>query len=72
MRHATAMHLLQAGVDFTVIALWLGHDSTATRHMYVAADLAMKERALNALQPPSVKAQRFRPTEGILAFLEGL
>jgi hypothetical protein len=57
------MHLLQAGVDLTVIALWLGHESTATTHMYVEADLAMKERALNALQPPSVKAQRFRPTE---------
>ena len=71
-RHATAMHLLQAGVDLTVIALWLGHESTATTHRYVEADLAMKERALNALQPPSVRAQRFRPTEGILAFLEGL
>lgn len=43
------MHLLQAGVDLTVIALWLGHESTT--HMYVDADLAMKERALNALQP---------------------
>ena len=40
------MHLLQAGVDLTVIALWLGHESTATTHMYVEADLAMKERAL--------------------------
>jgi integrase/recombinase XerD len=72
VRHATAMHLLQAGVDLTVIALWLGHESTATTHMYVEADLAMKERALSALQAPSVKAQRFRPTVGILAFLEGL
>ena len=72
VRHATAMHLLQAGVDITVIALWLGHESTATTHMYVEADLAMKERALNAMQAPSVKLQRFRPTKGILAFLEGL
>jgi integrase/recombinase XerD len=72
VRHATAMHLLQAGVDLTVIALWLGHESTTTTHMYVEADLAMKERALNALQAPSVKAQRFRPTKDILAFLEGL
>ena len=58
------MHLLQAGVDLTVIALWLGHESTATTHMYVEADLAMKERALNALQPPSVKAQRSLPNRG--------
>ncbi|MHB1609921.1 MAG: tyrosine-type recombinase/integrase, partial [Acidiferrobacter thiooxydans] len=72
VRHATAMHLLQAGVDITVIALWLGHESTTTTHMYVEADLAMKEQALNALQAPSVKSHRFRPTKGILAFLEGL
>jgi integrase/recombinase XerD len=72
IRHATAMHLLQAGVDITVIALWLGHESTATTHMYVEADLAMKERALNALQPPSTKSRRFQPSKGILAFLDGL
>jgi integrase/recombinase XerD len=72
IRHATAMHLLQAGVDLTVIALWLGHESTATTHMYVEADLAMKELALNAVQAPTIKSKRFRPTEGILAFLEGL
>lgn len=40
------MHLLQAGVDLTVIALWLGHENPATTHMYMEADLAMKERAL--------------------------
>jgi integrase/recombinase XerD len=72
VRHATAMHLLQAGVDLTVIALWLGHEGTATTHMYVEADLAMKERALSTLKAPSIKSQRFRPTESILAFLEGL
>ena len=72
VRHATAMHLLQSRVDITVIALWLGHESTTTTHMYVEADLAMKEQALNALQAPSVKSQRFRPSKGILAFLEGL
>ena len=43
VRHSTAMHLLQSGVDITVIALWLGHESTATTHMYVEADLAMKK-----------------------------
>src|SRR3546814_6381560 len=51
VRHTTAMHLLQSGVDITVIALWLGHEDTATTHMYVEADLAMKEQALMKLQP---------------------
>jgi site-specific recombinase XerD len=46
IRHTTAMHLLQAGVDISVIALWLGHESPVTTHQYVEADLAMKERAL--------------------------
>lgn len=72
VRHATAMHLLQAGVDITVIAMWLGHESVATTHMYVEADLAMKERALSAIQAPPTKLKRFRPTKGILAFLKGL
>ena len=51
IRHTTAMHLLQAGVDITVIALWLGHESPTTTHIYMEADLAMKEAALNRLQP---------------------
>ena len=72
VRHSTAMHLLQAGVDLSVIALWLGHESITTTHIYVEADLAMKERALSAVQAPSVKPLRFRPTEDVLAFLEGL
>jgi hypothetical protein len=52
IRHTTAMHLLQAGVDISVIALWLGHESPATTHHYVEADLAMKERALARLHEP--------------------
>lgn len=72
VRHATAMHMLQSGVDITVIALWLGHESPSTTHMYVEADLAMKERILKTLQSPSVKTSRFRPTDRVLAFLEGL
>jgi integrase/recombinase XerD len=72
VRHATAMNMLQSGVDITVIALWLGHESTATTHMYVEADLAMKERALKTLQAPSVKTRRFWPEDRLLAFLEGL
>ena len=66
------MHMLQAGVDITVIALWLGHENPATTHMYVEADLAMKERALQAVQPPCIKQARYRPTDRLLAFLEGL
>jgi hypothetical protein len=57
------MHLLQAGVDISVIALWLGHASIETTHIYVEADLAMQERALSALQAPSIKPLRFRPTQ---------
>lgn len=72
IRHTTAMHLLQSGVDITVIALWLGHESPATTHLYLEADLTMKERALQRLQPPSGKPLRFRPTDRLLAFLEGL
>jgi len=72
VRHATAMHLLQAGVDLTFIALWLGHEDPATTHMYVEADLAMKQRALSALQAPRTKQHRYRPTDCVLQFLEGL
>lgn len=53
LRHTTAMHLLQAGVDITVIALWLGHESPTTTHGYVEADLAMKQRALARIADPS-------------------
>jgi site-specific recombinase XerD len=72
VRHTTAMHLLQAGVDITVIALWLGHESPVTTHGYIEADLAMKERALATIAPPETKHKRYRPTDPILAFLESL
>lgn len=72
VRHATALHLLQSGVDLTVIALWLGHESPATTHMYMEADLAMKERALNALQAPKIKQHRYQPTGRVLEFLDRL
>ena len=71
-RHTTAMHLLQSGVDITVIALWLGHESTATTHIYVEADLAMKERALSKLQSPAIKPLRYRPPDQLLQFLQNL
>jgi integrase/recombinase XerD len=72
MRHSLAMRLLQSGVDITVIALWLGHESTLTTHMYVEADLAMKERALKKLQVPKSKHVRYRPPDSVLEFLQGL
>ena len=72
MRHTTAMHLLQAGVDLSVIALWLGHESPVTTHGYIEADLAMKERALATLAPPETKRQRYHPTDAVLKFLESL
>jgi site-specific recombinase XerD len=72
MRHSIAMHMLQAGVDITVIALWLGHESPVTTHRYVEADLAMKERALKTLQAPSQVTLRYKPKDKILQFLQSL
>lgn len=72
LRHTTAMHLLQSGVDITVIALWLGHEDTATTHMYVEADLAMKEAALSRIDEPQDRSVRYRPSDRLLNFLETL
>ena len=66
------MHLLQSGVDLSVIALWLGHESPATTHRYLEADLAMKERALQSSQEPFGQPFRYRPPDRLLAFLDGL
>ena len=66
------MHLLQAGVDISVIALWLGHESPETTHEYVEADLAMKERALARLQEPEAQFQRYRAPDSLIAFLKML
>lgn len=71
-RHTTAMHLLQNGVDITVIALWLGHENPATTHHYVELDLTMKQQALRKLDAPKVKSWRFEPTDQLLEFLETL
>ena len=71
-RHTTAMHLLQAGVDIAVIALWLGHESIETTHGYVAADLQMKEAALDKLTPPQGRPSRFKPKDDLLRFLSAL
>jgi integrase/recombinase XerD len=72
LRHTTAMHLLQAGVEITVIALWLGHENPTTTHGYVEADLAMKQRALDKVAPPTHPRTRFKPSADLLAFLEAL
>ena len=72
IRHTTAMHLLQAGVDISVIALWLGHESPVTTHHYVEADLTMKERALAKLHEPDAKIQRYRAPDSLIAFLKTL
>ena len=72
LRHTTAMHLLQSGVDITVIALWLGHEDTATTHQYVEADLAMKEAALRCVDDPAPQPLRFTTTDRLLDFLEAL
>lgn len=72
IRHTTAMHLLQSGVDITVIALWLGHEDTATTHMYVEADLTMKEQALMKLQPAGAAPGRFRASDDLMRFLKAL
>jgi site-specific recombinase XerD len=73
LRHTTAMHLLQAGVDITIIALWLGHENPATTHGYIEADLSMKERALSTIAlPPEIGQVRYHPSDDLLKFLESL
>jgi len=72
LRHTTAMHLLQSGVPFNVIALWLGHESMNTTHRYVEADLAMKEKALARLESPNTKMRRFQAPDSLMRFLQTL
>lgn len=71
-RHATAMDLLHHGVDRSVIALWLGHESPETTQMYLHADMRLKEKALLHTQPLGVKPTRYRPDDRLLDFLESL
>jgi integrase/recombinase XerD len=71
-RHAAAMDLLHHGVDRSVIALWLGHESPETTQMYLHADMQLKEKALSRTEPFGVKPTRYRPNDNLLAFLEAL
>lgn len=72
MRHATALHLLQSGVDIAVIALWLGHESIETTNVYIEIDLAHKEQALQKLSPVTGEVTRFVADDPLLAFLTSL
>jgi len=72
LRHSCAMSLLQGRVDRAVIALWLGHADIRSTDAYIHADLTIKERALAAITPASVRPGRYKPEDATLAFLEGL
>ena len=72
LRHTAAMELLQHGVDRSVIALWLGHESLETTQIYIQANLAMKEKALAKTTPANVKPGRYQPDDQLLAFLKSL
>ena len=72
LRHSCAMSLLQAGVDTTVIALWLGHADVRSTQPYLHADLTIKEKALALVTPTDVKPGRYKPADAVLAFLEAL
>jgi integrase/recombinase XerD len=72
LRHTTAMELMQSGVDRSLIAIWLGHESLETTQIYLDANLALKEDALKKMTPRGVKVGRFKPDDQLLAFLKGL
>jgi site-specific recombinase XerD len=72
LRHTMAMDLLEAGVDRSVIALWLGHERVETTQIYLEATLAMKEKALAKSSPPHGRRGRYKPGDRLLAFLNSL
>ena len=72
LRHSTAMELLHHGVDQSVIALWLGHESVETTQIYLHADMRLKEKALARVAAPTASPGRYRPNDQLLAFLEAL
>jgi site-specific recombinase XerD len=66
------MRLLCAGIDLSIIALWLGHEQMETTQIYLHADLALKEKALARTTPVNTNLGRYRPSDTLLAFLEAL
>ncbi len=72
LRHTTAMRLLHAGVDTSVIALWLGHERVDTTQIYIVADLKLKENAIDRTRPLNSARGRYRPPDDILAWLNTL
>ena len=72
LRHTCAMNLLTAGVDTATIALWLGHEQERTTHIYLHADLGLKQRTLDRITPQAGHPGRYRAPDTLLAFLEGL
>jgi integrase/recombinase XerD len=72
LRHSAAMTLLKAGVDTSVIALWLGHEGTETTQIYLHADMTIKEQALARVQQPGTSPGRYRPPDSLLTFLDNL
>jgi len=72
LRHTNAMQLLHAGVDTTLIALWLGHEDVRSTQIYIHADMTIKERTLARTNQPSTTPGRYQPRDRLLAFLESL
>jgi integrase len=72
LRHTTAMRLLHAGVDTSVIALWLGHESLDTTQIYLHADLQLQQKALARTRPPNSNPGRYQPPDSLLTWLEAL
>ena len=72
LRHTAAMMLLRAGIDTATIALWLGHEQEKTTHVYLHADLELKQRALDRATPPNGRPGRYRAPDSLLAFLDNL
>jgi integrase/recombinase XerD len=72
LRHTTAMRLLLAGNDVTVIALWLGHEQLSSTNVYIHADMSHKQQAIDRTRPLTAEPGRYQPPDALLAFLEAL
>jgi len=72
LRHSAAMRLLLAGVDITVIALWLGHESLTSTQEYLHANMQQKQEAIEKTAPPGSRQKRYQPPDPLLEFLENL